>query len=542
MDEIINVLSNFHVYLIVFFSAIVVYAVFGLFQFRRAHRKLALSGTLFLSFSALYLLLWLFSDWLGSVSNNYLWYLKVIITIFSALYLLLWLFSDWLGSVSNNYLWYLKVIITIWWLTFCFTLIHFLDYFIWNGILVRNGTPVVPKILTDMVAGVIYFGTLMAILKFGFGKSVTGLLATSGVLAIILGYSAQNTFGDLFAGLALNIDRKFRLGQWIQVEGTLGEIVDVNWRSVVLSDHDLNRIAIPNSLMAKQKVTNLSEPEPTRRVSVLILVDDAHSPHLVKQALVKSALESEQVVSDPPPQAVINASKIDGIEYALQVFTRHMDDTKVKDGVISAIWYRFQREGIQLAQRHQDVILHRPSAKFSEEPMCVEAVKRHIETVPIFQLLQEEEKIALAKSVRRFQCGPPERVLVQGAPGDSMFIVEKGTLAVFVRTPDNPSLRVAELGPGTVVGEMALLTGEPRTATVRAESDAVLYEISKTALEPILERRKEVVEQISRLLAVRQMETDSKVQENHRFQEGRRNQIETLSGRLAQRIRDLFFG
>jgi CRP-like cAMP-binding protein len=152
---------------------------------------------------------------------------------------------------------------------------------------------------------------------------------------------------------------------------------------------------------------------------------------------------------------------------------------------------------------------------------------------PVFAPLTDTERDQLAARVRPIALGPVERIIVQGRPGSSLFVLADGTLEVLRRQPDGVDLPVGTLAAGAVFGEMSLLTGEPRGSTVRSVDDAVVYEIGKDAFRPVLEARPAIIDELAALMQQRE-------RENQRRAEVRvaRKKVADLS----QRIRGFLFG
>ncbi len=254
-------------------------------------------------------------------------------------------------------------------------------------------------------------------------------------MAIILGYSAQNTFGDLFAGISINLDRQFSIGDWIRFGDRLGEVVDMNWRSVILRDHDKNNIIFPNQVLTKAEVVNISRPSPVRRILLDVVVHPEATPARVHTVLLKAAKESVHTVDDPPPAVWTREMNTRGMLYTLIFFTEHTSDPAAKAPVNAAIWYLFRNENIQMMPNRQDLFLHPESASEIEE-FSQSEVEKNLQSVPLFVSLTKEDISELAKRTHQLHFGPPQRIIVRDDSGDSMFIIGKGSVDVLVAGAD----------------------------------------------------------------------------------------------------------
>ncbi|MBF0357040.1 MAG: mechanosensitive ion channel family protein [Magnetococcales bacterium] len=504
LDNIFNYFSGFHVYFIVFSIPVLILMFINFFPFKKKNKKFQAVIGVFLAISIIDLVLWLLIP------------------------------TDELDLLLD--LWFIKILHTAWWLTLSMVVNQFLDFFIWRGVFVRdNGEPLIPSILTDMLSVIIYFVSFLAILHFVFQKPVTGLLATSGVMAIILGYSAQNTFGDLFAGISINLDRQFTIGDWIEFDGRLGEVVDMNWRSVILKNHDRNHVIFPNQVLTKAEVVNITRPSPVRRILLDVIVNPEATPARVEAALLKAAKESVHTVDDPPPAVWVREMVDRGMMFTLIFFTKHSSDPAAKSPVNAAIWYLFQQEKIQMFPNRQDIFLHQ-EVESEIVPFSNGDVEKSIRSVPLFSSLTSDDVSELARRTNQLHFGPPQRIIVRDADGASMFIIGKGEVEVLVAGAEGGDLKVAELPKGSIIGEMALLTGEKRGATIRALTDVTVFEITKDAFKSIIQKRPEAVTNISELLAKRSLETSSKMAEDQEGAASRKKQEQGLAAKFAARI------
>lgn len=162
-----------------------------------------------------------------------------------------------------------------------------------------------------------------------------------------------------------------------------------------------------------------------------------------------------------------------------------------------------------------------------------EQIYNLLKEAPLFDVLTEEERMQLAQTARKIVLGPMERIIIQGREGSSLFLVCEGCLEALVRQPDGKDKSIDYVNRGEIIGEFALLTGAPRSATVRAVDGAVVYEIGKQQYDPIIRARPELVDH---LVAVMEKRIDIMRKQN-KFHEAN---PETAN--LRQRIRRFFFG
>jgi small-conductance mechanosensitive channel len=167
------------------------------------------------------------------------------------------------------------------------------------------------RLLSDLVAGAVYVGAALTILDLAFGVSVTGLVATSGIIAIVLGLALQNTIGDLFSGIAMRIDRPFDIGDLISIDGSIeGRVLETNWRSTRVATSSKDIATVPNNVIAKSRITNRSVPSEVHVGVVTLAVDPSVAPERAF-AMFQDAVCNVAAIS-PPLAATILITELSG--------------------------------------------------------------------------------------------------------------------------------------------------------------------------------------------------------------------------------------
>ncbi len=173
-----------------------------------------------------------------------------------------------------------------WWLLGAWLVNGLLSLILSRTLFPRDDEPHARRLFADLASGVIYLVAFGGIMETVFQQSMSTVLATSGVVAIVLGFALQSTLGDVLSGLAINIDRPFGAGDWIAVQPDLeGEIIEINWRSTRLRTWLGELIVIPNSVLAKSTVTNHSRLALKHRCAIQIRIDHTVSPSVALRIL-----------------------------------------------------------------------------------------------------------------------------------------------------------------------------------------------------------------------------------------------------------------
>ena len=376
-----------------------------------------------------------------------------------------------------------------------------------------------PAIFRDIIQGVVYAVLLLVALRTA-GVEPGSLLTTSALLTAAIALSLQETLGNLVAGLAIQAQRPFDVDDWIQFDADpkhIGRVLEINWRATKVITLDHVEVVVPNATLAKVPISNFTKPTTASRRSLFIQVPAETAPHTVRSAVLDALPGAFGVVESPAPSVVMNAFVDGNVEYWIRFFTDqyHLRDA-VDSGARERVWYAFARADIPIAAPNRMVKLQ----EISNESQAQDATKlteqraNVLSRVDFLRVLSDEQRRRLAVSSRIHIYGAGEPVVRQGDASSEMFILQSGTVVVQRERGNGQSaLDVARMEPGEFFGEMALMTGEKRTATVRALTPCTLIGVDHGALKLVLESAPELVAMISEAIAVRQAEAEAKAAE-----------------------------
>ncbi len=414
------------------------------------------------------------------------------------------------------------------------------DRIVFEGWLGKSRKIPVPIIIRQLSGVIVFLATIACILKWGYQLELTGLLATSGIAAVILGFAMQDLLSNVIAGFSIHMTRAYRVGDWLLIgeNGERAEVTEINWRSTRLLNNDHVSHELPNSEIVKKSIVNLNYPAPEHGIRLRFGLDYDVPPAHAKEAILAAVANAQGVIESPAPLVFLHEFGDFSITYELRVWMRHARLYNVTcDEIRTAIWYEFNRRNIRIPFPIRTLETRTPNV-----PMAfTEARSRAAQIVADKSLdcLTSDESADLVARGKISLFGPREPLVTRAEAGDSMFVILEGAVEVVGKSGDGPRVILAKLGPGECFGEMSLLTGEPRNATVRAEQDTLVLEIRKKDLSPLIAANPELAGRLGELLARRQAEHSVAMQSK----EGETDATATSVPRnksLADRIRTFF--
>ncbi len=331
------------------------------------------------------------------------------------------------------------------------------------------------------------------------------VLTTSAVGAVVVGFALQDTLGNFFAGLAIQVEKPFRIGQWIRVGDFEGRVEEVTWRATKLLTKAGQFVIVPNSVVAKDPILNYSEPIVPTRLQVDIGLSYDAAPNLAKRALLEALSNAPLVLRDPAPDVVVIDFAASSVNYRVRFWIADFgQDDLAYDQVRSNLWYTLRRHGIEIPYPIQ--IEYSRDEQPARPPTRIRYVADRLAQIDLFAGLDDDGRTRLAEACPEHLFGAGERIVRQGDAGQSMFVVLDGRVRI---TLEPSGQEVAVTSSGGFFGEMSMLTGDPRTATVSALDDALLLEITADRFRELALARAGLVEHVSEMVTSRRAGLES---------------------------------
>jgi len=400
-----------------------------------------------------------------------------------------------------------------------------------------------PRIIEDVVILIVYVIYGFAQLR-GAGVDLSSIVTTSAILTAVIAFAMQDTLGNLLGGLAIQIDNTVQVGDWVSVDGLSGQVRDIRWRSTLIETRNWETVVIPNSQIMKGRVAILGKREgrPLQwRRSLRFMVDPRVPPARVIATINEEMRDVPiaNVARAPLPNTVLHGFAYGNLEYDLRYWLTDLLEDEMTDSMVRVhLFASLQRAGIRIAEEQRTV------HAVTRDEAHADAVKKReigrrlemLRGVDLFSVLSEDEMNEIAERLQYAPFARGDVITKQGNVAHWLYLIMFGEAEVRYEPEHSAPQLVSTLRAGQFFGEMALLTGESRSATVVAKTDVECYRLDGKSFQGLLLERPEIAEGISRVISSRKPDLE-KVREAYATQPGPAQSEQTD---LLARIRRFF--
>jgi small-conductance mechanosensitive channel/CRP-like cAMP-binding protein len=408
------------------------------------------------------------------------------------------------GDTFDTFLRLAKVLL---WMSLVVIVVRFINSLVFGARFRQEQGKQTSALARNVFSITVYIVAFFIIFKSQYpAVDLAAVFTTSAILGVILGLALQDTLGNLFAGISLTADQPFAVGDVINIPGKgTGVIESITWRGLKIRTFQNKILIISNTSLGKETFEVAPRENLNARLiffNTLYTDSPTKTMHVVREA-VREAENVSQKIKPIVRIRDLGASGIDWeVKYWLDDYSKYNDSDAL---VRKRIWYAFLREDISFAYPTQTLYIKRQPRKSKAEDETYKVFER-LSAIEIFEPLTDDETMQLAKETARRTFAPGETIIRGGEAGETMFVVNSGAVTVQVADAEgNGKARVlATLTEGKFFGEMALLTGEPRSATVVAKEETEVFEIGHAPVKKLFNNNPYLVEALSRAVAERQ--------------------------------------
>ncbi|WP_374355426.1 mechanosensitive ion channel family protein [Chitinimonas sp.] len=379
-----------------------------------------------------------------------------------------------------------------------------------------------PRILEDVLVFVAYLAWGLVRLRYA-GLDLTSLVTTSAVLTAVAAFSMQDTLGNILSGIALQLDDSLELGQWVKLNDISGRVLQIGWRSTLIETRNGETVVVPNGWLMKnsfQIIGKRFHGQLQWRRWVWFELDWDHAPSRVLEVMQQAVHEAQiaGVAAEPPPQAGLMETKNGVARYALRYWLTDFarddpTDSQVRSHVIAAL----SRNGLALAADSHHVLMTKDNDKTAQLRHEQDLLRRlaALHSVSLFDGFTAEELRKLADQLVYAPFESGDVISRQGAVAHWLYILTVGEVEIWHDYESAQRQLLGRLSAGNFFGEMGLMTGAPRSATVIASSYVECYRLDHQGFDAILSARPALADAISNVLACRLAENQQRAAQHH---------------------------
>jgi small-conductance mechanosensitive channel/CRP-like cAMP-binding protein len=373
-----------------------------------------------------------------------------------------------------------------------------------------------PRIVEDLaiVGGYVVYG--FAQLRAA-GLDLSSLVTTSAILTAVIAFAMQDTLGNVLAGVAVQLDHSVRIGDWIRVDNVSGRVRDIRWRSTLVETRNWETVVIPNSMLMKARVEILGQREgaPLQWRRILGFMVDPGVPPARVIAIVEDEMRElaiPNVARTPAPSCVLKAFDEGNLCYQLRYFLVDILEDDLTDSMVRVhLFASLQRAGIRIAEPQRTTHAVQRDQAHAETVRRRELTRRllALANVPPFATLPEDDKADIAERLQYAPFARGDVITKQGDKAHWLYILAFGEAEVLYEPPGGAPQRIGTLHAGQFFGEMALLTGDARAATVVAKTDVECYRLDRASFQELLADKPQIAEEIKRVMGGRRGDLES---------------------------------
>ncbi|AUF98788.1 mechanosensitive ion channel protein MscS [Pseudomonas sp. 02C 26] len=393
----------------------------------------------------------------------------------------------WVDDVARNLL--ATVLAIGWWLFAARTVTV-----VFGVLLVARGSHG-GRLLQDVLGALIFLVAVVAAAAYVLQLPVKGLLATSGVMAIVIGLALQSTLSDVFSGIVLNTTRPYQIGDSISIDGTEGKVVDIDWRATRMITASGSLAVVPNSVAAKAKLLNHSRPADRHGLSITVVVPAKVRPKRVFDALEKALQGTSALLAKPAPKVSVKASSLESVEYEASGFITDM----ARKGEV-------RNQLFDLAHRHLEASGVIWNADLASAPRSRQ--RELLDEVRLFRSLSGDERDELSQHMTTVEYLVDQVILGIGERSQHVLVIASGVVSASVRDGER-LVEAGRMGPGELLAIEGLVDEEESAVEFRTLSGCVLYRIDKEQLRSCLDQRGDVQMALTKLQRFRRQSRDS---------------------------------
>lgn len=381
------------------------------------------------------------------------------------------------------------------------------------GLFQKKTKKYVPRYVITLFNWLVIIGAVLFITVSVFGQSAWALVTAGGLIGAGLAFSMKGIVMDMISGLILDVEHTYKTGDWIKLDdNTIGQVLKTTWRHIEVETEYKTLIIIPNGRLAANTYENLSHLQGIYAEHLSLAVDHDVAVERAERVLTDAILGIKEVVDTGIYAVFAEKATEGGIIYTMRYGVRGYDQFRImRHKVIDAVTAKLHASGMAISETFGQYCLSKAVPYYQAPELPVPDV---LKKVSLFSVLTDDELEILSTKATRHLVNVGHELITKDDTTDSLFVIAEGVVDVVIPLTKNETTEdhvVATLGEGNFVGDRSLLLGEPRSATVRARTKVLTYEVSKEDFQPILQARPSLINDLSKIVFDREQDTSKKI-------------------------------
>ena len=368
--------------------------------------------------------------------------------------------------------------------------------------------PSSPKILRDLI---FIIGSLFLIalnLKEQASIDLVGLVTTSAVLTAVVGLAAQDPLKDLIGGLSLQLEQVIREGDWVEIDGYIGQVQSISWRDTEINSLYGSRLIFPHTNSNSSTIQNFTS-NGAHANKLIIGLDYSMPPDVAKKIMQKISDNHSLVLRSPANIIRIRSFEESCINYEWINWHKDFGQSRALRGDLQEqLWYALQREGFSFPFSVRDVRItqneQQPKPLSPSKDNLLKSIHKLLRDNQLFSILSDNQIQKMIEMSSFCSYGPGEIIVKENEDGDSLFMLINGNISIQKPSIPQNNVEIAQLQCGDIFGEMTVFTGTTRSATIQSISKVDLLEVSRQAIAELIDEEPGLIERFGQLISDRQ--------------------------------------
>ncbi len=402
----------------------------------------------------------------------------------------------------------MKLLETFIWILVINALLALVNVVFFSGQGSKKNKTKIPQLFLDIFRVVMVLFGAAIVLSMVWGADLGGLVTALGLGSFVIGLALQDTLGNLFSGIALVYEKPFSEGDYIEVEGQTGRVIEMNWRAIRMETREKELIVIPHLVIGQGTIKNFSQPTSIHIMKTEIGFSHQDPPNKVKEALLKTCYSTPGILHEPEPEVKTNAyeeSKIVyEVEFAINDFKDHED---VMDEFMSRVWYTSRRHNLVMPMTQMKVYHDHEMA--DKEKSKLHQLESSLKKLPQMLPIEKSNVNELMDGSEIQYFGKGEKVIQQGDPTGALYVILEGKAILEIADENNEMVVIGKLEKGDFFGEIAVFTEKFSSFSVKAQEDLKVISVSQNEVLEMVELNPRLAEHLDEMMDARRSKLEA---------------------------------